>query len=129
MHQFQSLLVYVLLGAAFLSLLLGDILEFVAILVIAVLNAALGFVQEYKAEKALSALKSLTAPTAMVLRNFAPLRIPAAEIVPGDLLLLEAGDIVSADARIVEAVSLAVSEAALTGESVAVEKTVEPVMV
>ena len=123
LHQFQSLLVYVLLGAAILSLVLGDILEFVAILVIAGLNAALGFVQEYKAEKALSALKSLTAPTAMVLRNAIPLRIPAAEVVPGDVLLLEAGDIVSADARIVEAVSLAVSEAALTGESAPVEKT------
>ena len=123
LHQFQTLLVYVLLGAAILSLVLGDILEFVAILIIAVLNAALGFVQEYKAEKALSGLKSLTAPTAMVLRNAAALRIPAAEVVPGDLLLLEAGDIVSADARIIEAVSLALSEASLTGESTSVEKT------
>jgi Ca2+-transporting ATPase len=127
LHQFKSLLVYVLLAAAFLSLLLGDMLEFAAILTIAALNAVLGFVQEYKAEKALSALKSLTAPTAMVLRQTAPARIAAAEVVPGDVLILEAGDIVSADARIVEAVSLAVSEAALTGESVAVDKTTEPV--
>lgn len=127
LHQFQSLLVYVLLAAATLSFLLGDILESIAILIITVLNAGLGFVQEYRAEKALSALKSLTAPTVMVLRNAAPWRIPAAEVVPGDLLLLEAGDIVSADARIVEAISLSVSEAALTGESVAVDKTDEPV--
>ena len=126
-RQFQSLLVYVLLGAVLLSLVLGDILEFVAILVIAVLNAALGFVQEYKAEKALSALKSLTAPTAMVLRNAIPVRIAAADVVPGDLLLLEAGDIISADARITEALSFAVSEASLTGESVAVEKRVDAV--
>ncbi len=127
LHQFASLLVYVLLAAAVVSLLLGDYLEAASIVVIAVLNAALGFVQEYRAEKALSALKAMSAPGATVLREGSPERIAARDVVPGDILILEAGDIVAADGRLLEANSLAVTEAVLTGESVAAEKSAAPV--
>src|SRR3972149_2222931 len=122
LHQFASILVYVLLAAALVSLFLGDILEAASILVIAVLNAALGFAQEYRAERALSALKALSAPSATVLREGAPARVAAADIVPGDVLLLEAGDVVAADARVVASSGLAAAEALLTGESVPVDK-------
>jgi Ca2+-transporting ATPase len=127
LHQFQSVLIYVLLVAAMLSLALGDVLEFVAILLIALLNGVLGFAQEYRAEQALAALQSMSAPSAGVLRDGAARRVTADEIVPGDLLLLESGDIVSADARLIDAVSLAAGEALLTGESVPQTKTSEPV--
>ncbi len=127
LHQFASVLIYVLLGAAVVSLLLGDWLEFGAILVIAVLNAVLGFAQEYRAERALRALQEMSAPSASVVRDGRTLRLPAASVVPGDVLVLEAGDIVAADARVAEEVNLATSEALLTGESLPVEKDVEPV--
>jgi len=127
LHQFQSLLIYVLLVAAALSLALGDVLEFVAIVLIALLNGVLGFVQEYRAEQALAALESMSAPSAGVMRDGASRRIATDEIVPSDLLLLEAGDIVAADARLIEAVSLATSEALLTGESVPEPKSVDTV--
>jgi Ca2+-transporting ATPase len=100
----------------------GEAADTVAILVIVVLNAAIGFVQEYRAEKAMEALKQMAAPAARVLRDGKVSAIPGAEIVPGDLVLLEAGAIVPADMRLVEAVQLKVEEAALTGESVPVEK-------
>jgi len=122
LHQFASVLIYVLLGAAVLSALLGDLLEFASILVIAVLNAALGFVQEFRAEQAVRALQALSAPGASVLRDGLPVRVQADQVVPGDVLLLEAGDIVPADARVVESISLATGEAPLTGESLPVEK-------
>src|SRR3990170_45530 len=122
LHQFASILVYVLLAAALVSFFLGDFLEAASILVIAVLNAALGFAQEYRAERALSALKALSAPSATVLREGSPLRVAAADIVPGDVLPLEAGDVVAADARVVASSGLAAAEALLTGESVPVDK-------
>lgn len=122
-HQFASLLIYVLLAAAGISLLIGDILESISILIIAVLNALLGFFQEFKAEKALQALRELASPSATVLRGGMPARIPAKDVVPGDVLLLEAGDVIAADGRLAEATSLGVSEALLTGESVPVEKS------
>jgi len=127
LHQFQSLLVLVLLVAALVSLFLGDLLEFASILVIAVLNAGLGFVQEYRAERSLRALRALSAPSATVLREGAPTRIAAQDVVPGDILILEAGDIVAADARVFESTSLAASEALLTGESLPEDKAPEPV--
>ena len=127
LHQFRSVLIYVLLAAAGLSLLLGDLLEFFAILLIALLNAGLGFAQEFRAEQALRALQDLSAPSATLLRDARSVRLPAADIVPGDILLLEAGDIVPADARVLEAASLAASEALLTGESLPVDKTPEPI--
>ncbi len=127
LDQFASLLVYVLIGAAILSLVIGDVVEFAAIVIIAVLNAVLGFVQEYRAEQALSALKSMSAPSATVLRDGNPQRVPSSQVVPGDVLVLEAGDIVAADARITQTASLSTSEAVLTGESLPVDKRVEPV--
>jgi Ca2+-transporting ATPase len=124
--QFASLLVAILLGAALVSLVLGDVLEFASILVITVLNAVFGFAQEYRAERALGALRALSAPGAVVRREGTERRIPAAEVVPGDILLFEAGDVIAADARIVDATSLAVSEASLTGESLPVDKSADP---
>ncbi|HEU0073712.1 MAG TPA: cation-translocating P-type ATPase [Dehalococcoidia bacterium] len=125
LHQFHSLLIYVLIVAAMLSLALGDVLEFAAILLIALLNGVLGFVQEYRAEQALAALESMSAPNAVVLRDGAPRRVATEQIVTGDLLLLEAGDIVAADARLTDVISLAAGEALLTGESVPTTKTVD----
>ena len=128
LSQFQSILIYVLLGAAALSLVLGDELEFVAILAIAVLNGILGFAQEYRAERALSALESMSAPTTTVVRDGDGQRIATDQVVPGDLLLLEAGDVVPADARLVQENAMSVSEAILTGESVPVDKSTQAVI-
>jgi Ca2+-transporting ATPase len=125
--QFRSLLIYVLFGAAILSLALGDELEFFAILAIALLNGVLGFVQEYRAERALSALESVSAPTTMVVRGGEMQPIPTDDVVVGDLLQIEAGDIVPADARLSQSHAMSVSEAILTGESMSVAKSVEPV--
>ncbi len=122
LRQFASFLIAVLFVAAVVSLFLGDLLEAGAILVIALLNAVLGFVQEFRAEKALSALRALSAPECTVLRNGSPARIATSGVVAGDLLLLEAGDVVAADARVVEAISLAVNESILTGEAMPGEK-------
>jgi Ca2+-transporting ATPase len=94
---------------------------------IVILVAAAGFVQEYRAEKALEALKRLAAPKARVLREGKEMVIPAKEVVPGDILLVEAGDTIPADARIIEAVELKTDEAVLTGESTPVKKSVAPV--
>jgi Ca2+-transporting ATPase len=127
LRQFRSLLIYVLFVAAAISLVLGDIAEFAAIVLIAVLNAALGFVQEYRAERALAALQAMSAPSAGAMRGGVSQRIPAGEIVPGDVLLLEDGDIVAADGRLFTAVGLAAGEALLTGESLPLDKTVDPV--
>ncbi len=127
LDQFRSVLIYVLFIAAALSLVLGDLLEFVAIVLIALLNGVLGFVQEHRAEQALAALESMSAPSAGILRNGSSVRVATEEIVPGDLLLLEAGDIVAADARLLEAISLATGEALLTGESLPRPKLVEAV--
>ncbi|HXV33666.1 MAG TPA: cation-translocating P-type ATPase [Gaiellaceae bacterium] len=127
--QFANPLVYLLLGAVAVSLAAwalegaeGIPYEAVVILAIVVLNAVLGYVQEARAEQAVAALQRMAAATAGVVRDGRELRIPAAEVVPGDLLLLAEGDAVSADARLVEAASLLVAEASLTGESEAVLK-------
>ncbi len=120
--QFQSFVIYVLIFAALLSAALGDWLEAAAILAIVALNAALGVIQEGKAEEALAALRKLTAPEAIVVRDGAQQNIPASQIVPGDIVVLEAGNYVPADVRLLEAVNLKVDESSLTGESVAVDK-------
>ncbi|HXH22343.1 MAG TPA: cation-translocating P-type ATPase [Dehalococcoidia bacterium] len=125
--QFRSILVYVLLVAGAVSLALGDTFEAAAIGAIVLLNAMLGFAQEYRSQRALEALRSMVAPEATVLRDGRPARMPAAGIVPGDIVLLESGDIVPADGRIIEAASLQVSEALLTGESTPVDKGPDPV--
>ena len=121
--QFESPLIMLLLGATALSLLIGEFLDAITILAIVVASAGLGFYQEYRAEKALEALKKLTAPTATVLRDGKEVVVDAREIVPGDVLVLAAGDRVPADARVLESVNLKVDEAPLTGESVTVSKS------
>jgi Ca2+-transporting ATPase len=132
--QFFDFMVLVLIGAAIVSGLLGEKADAVTIVAIIIINAVLGFVQEYRAEKSLEALKELTAPQARVIRDGTVQTIPAKLLVPGDLLLLESGDRVSADGRIITSINLEVNEATLTGESLAVSKqetplaTVDPVL-
>lgn len=120
--QFKSLIVWILIGAGFISGLLGQVLDAAAILAIVVLNAAIGFYQEFNAEKSIAALKKITAPLAKVLREGQVTLIPASGIVAGDVLALEAGDVVAADARLLAAASLRCDESALTGESETVPK-------
>ena len=122
LDQFRDFMILILIGAAVISGFIGDVSDTAAIIVIVVLNAVIGFVQEYRAEKAMAALKSMAAPSAIVLRNGMPTSIAAAEIVVGDIVMLEAGQVVPADLRVIETARLKVDEAALTGESVAVEK-------
>lgn len=125
LDQFTDFMVLVLIAAAVLAGFLGEPEDTVAIAVIVVLNAALGFFQEYRAEQAMSALKALGAPTARVRRMGGVTTVPGVEIVPGDIVLLEAGNLLPADLRLVEAAQLRVEEAALTGESQPVEKTTD----
>ncbi|MBI3306752.1 MAG: cation-translocating P-type ATPase [Candidatus Omnitrophica bacterium] len=125
--QFTDFMILVLLAAAIVSGLVGDVKDTIVIAAILFLNAVIGFVQEYRAEKAMEALKAMAAPTATVLREGKSVVISAAELVPGDTVLLEAGRIVPADLRLIEAARLRADEAALTGESVPVEKIVAPI--
>jgi P-type Ca2+ transporter type 2C len=125
--QFRGAMLQLLLAACVLSAILGEVVDAVAIAAIVLLNALVGFLQEHRAERALLALRSLTAPHARVRRDGRVGEIPAAEVVAGDLLLLDAGDLVAADARLVEAHALATNEAPLTGESIPVGKRIEPV--
>lgn len=120
--QFADFMILVLISAAIISGVMGELSDTIAIIVIIVLNAVIGFIQEYRAEKAMAALKKMAAPSATVLRSGLPLTIAATGIVPGDIVSLEAGGIVPADLRLTEAVRLRVEEAALTGESVPAEK-------
>ncbi|MDO9462704.1 MAG: HAD-IC family P-type ATPase, partial [Deltaproteobacteria bacterium] len=122
LDQFKDFMILVLMAAAVISGIIGEPSDTIAIVVIVVLNAVIGFVQEYRAEKAMAALKKMAAPTATVIRNGMPENIPASQLVPGDVVLLEAGKVVPADLRLTEAAQLKVEEAALTGESVPVEK-------
>src|SRR4051812_734582 len=126
-RQLASPLIWLLLGAAVVSGFLGEVADAAAIATIVVLNALVGFFQEGRAENALLALRSLTAPRATAIRDGHRVEIPAAAVVPGDLLVLEAGDIVAADARLGEAHLLSTNEAALIGESAPVEKRTTPV--
>ncbi len=120
--QFNNFIVIVLIVAALVSALLGDFIEAIAIMAIVLLNAALGVIQEQRAEEALAALRKLAAPEAHVIRDGHHQTVPAPELVPGDIVLLEAGNYVPADLRLMETVNLRVDEAALTGESVPVGK-------
>ena len=124
--QFANTMIVVLIVAAGVTALLGEISDTIVIGVIVVLNAAIGLVQEYRAEQAMAALKRMTAAIARVTRAGAVTSIDARNVVPGDLLHLEAGDVVAADARLVQAANLRVDEAALTGESVPVDKHADP---
>jgi Ca2+-transporting ATPase len=123
--QFLDVPILVLLGAALIAGLIGDPIDTIVILAIVVLNAAIGFSQEQRAERALAALRAMTAATTVALRDGKPRPIPAAELVPGDVVLLEAGSIVPADLRLLEAAGLRTNESALTGESEPVDKSVE----
>lgn len=125
--QFSSSVVLLLLAACLLSASLGEVADAIAIGSIVVVNALVGFFQEYRAERAVLALRAMTAPRARVMRDGRMEVISAAEVVPGDLLVLEGGDIVAADARLVEANVLSTLEAPLTGESTPVMKQAEPV--
>ncbi len=122
LDQFRDFMILVLIGAAVIAGFIGELSDTIAIVVIVVLNAVIGFVQEYRAEKAMEALRKMAGATATVLRAGMPMTVPAAEIVPGDIVALEAGNIVPADLRLIEAVNLKIEEATLTGESVPVEK-------
>ncbi len=123
--QFTSVMVLLLIGAAVVSVLLGEYTDAAVIAVIVVLNGVLGFVQEYRAERAMQALKSLAVPVVRVRRGGHVVETSARELVPGDVVLLEAGSAVPADGRLLEAANLRVQEATLTGESEPVEKTAE----
>ena len=124
--QFQGAMIWLLAAAGVLSGALGEMADAAAIGAIVGLNAVVGFLQEYRAEKAVLALRALGAPRARVRREGRSLVVPAAEVVPGDVLLLEGGDVVAADARLVEAHALRTVESALTGESFPVEKDAKP---
>jgi Ca2+-transporting ATPase len=124
--QFTSPIVLLMLAAAVISGLLREVADAIAIAAIVVLNAIVGFLQEYRAERAVLALRSMTAPRARVVRDGQQVTVPATAVVPGDLLVLEAGDIVAADATLIEAHALNANEAPLTGESAPVEKTTAP---
>jgi Ca2+-transporting ATPase len=122
LDQFKDFMILVLIAAAVVSGLIGEATDAIAIVVIVSLNAVIGFVQEYRAEKAMAALKRMAAPEATVLRDGMPEKIEARLLVPGDVVIAEQGDVVPADMRVVESARLKTDEAALTGESAAVEK-------
>jgi Ca2+-transporting ATPase len=125
LSQFTSVIVWVLIGAAIISGLLEDWLDAAAILAIVLLNGVLGFIQEFRAEQSLAALRKMSVATARIVRDGVLLSIPARELVPGDLILLEAGDRIPADARLIYTTNFQTQEASLTGESTPVEKGVD----
>ena len=124
LRQFESPLVLILVAAAIVAGFLGDLIDALAIAVIVSVNAIIGFAQERRAEQAMAALRSMTAPRATVRRDGERRMIPARDVVVGDVLVLEAGDVVAADARVCQAHALAINEAVLTGESLPVDKRV-----
>lgn len=124
-NQFKNMVVLLLIGAAVVSGVAGEWYEAGAIILIVILNAALGVVQEGRAEEALAALKKMSAPEARVLRGGRVVTVPEAEVVPGDIVLLEAGNYIPADVRLVTSVNLKIDESSLTGESVPVQKDAE----
>lgn len=126
--QFKDFLVMILIVASVISLILGDYTEAAAIMAIVILNAALGVIQESRAEEALAALKKMTAPEAQVIRDGKQQTIPTRDLVPGDIVILETGHYVPADVRLVEAVNLKIDESSLTGESVPVQKRANTVL-
>ncbi|MBR4628438.1 MAG: cation-translocating P-type ATPase [Ruminococcus sp.] len=123
LEQFADLLVVILIIASIVSMVSGELGSTIVILVVLIMNAVLGTLQHVKAQKSLSSLKAMSAPNARVLRNGAQTEIPASEVVVGDILLMEAGNVAAADGRLLEAASLQVNESALTGESLNVTKS------
>jgi len=126
LEQFTDILIVILLVATALSMAIGEVYDAIVIITIVMACAVLGFTQEYKAEKALEALKKMTAPTATVLRNGKEVQLETRDIVPGDIILLYTGGKVPADARLIEAINMKTDEAPLTGESTPVNKNVKP---
>ena len=124
--QFKNLLIIILLVAVLLSVILGEWIDALVVFIIIVFAAGLGFIQEYRAEKSLEALKKMAAPTAVVLRGGKQIELPTREIVPGDVFFIQTGNRIPADGRLLEAINLRTEEASLTGESVPTEKTAEP---
>ena len=125
--QFHNVLIYVLLGAALITAALGHWIDTGVILAVVIVNASIGFIQEGRAEQAMEAIRQMLAPRTSVMRDGKRITIDSASVVPGDIVLLEAGERVPADLRLTEATSLSVEEAVLTGESVPVEKGIRPV--
>ena len=125
LDQFNNFLIIILIVAALVSLVMGEYVDAGAIMAIVILNAVLGVIQESKAEEALAALKKMAAPEAIVMRGGRTVTVPARELVPGDIVLLETGNYVPADVRLIESVNLQIEEASLTGESVPVKKSAE----
>jgi len=125
LSQLQDTLIYILFAAAAISVALHEVTDAIIILLVVLLNAVIGMVQESKAEAALEALKNLSSPSAMVRRDGKITEIPAQELVPGDVVILEAGRIIPADLRLTQSVNLKIEESALTGESVPVDKSAE----
>ena len=123
LKQFADFMILLLLGAAVLSSFIGDVIDAIVIGALVLLNATMSMIQEFRAERALHALKAMSAPTATAMRDGQQQEMSAAELVPGDIVLLDAGRIVPADLRFVETAALRVNEAPLTGESLPVEKT------
>lgn len=128
LDQFKDFMIIVLIAAAIIAGLTGEVADTISIIVIVILNATIGFVQEFRAEKAIAALKKMAAPEATVLRDGVLATVPAFSLVPGDLVLLDAGKIVPADLRLTETFNLKIEEAALTGESAPVEKHTEAIL-
>lgn len=122
LSQFKSFLIIILIAAALVSAFLGEFVDAFVILFTVILAGVLGFVQEYRAEESIKLLKSLTSPEALVVRDGKEVKVLSSLLVPGDILLLQAGDRIPADARLLEALSLQIDESSLTGESVPVEK-------
>jgi Ca2+-transporting ATPase len=122
LDQFKDFMILILMAAALISGIIGEASDTIAIVVIVILNAVIGFIQEYRAEKAMAALKKMAALMAVVLRDNLPTQLPASRLYPGDIVFLEAGQVVPADMRLVETAQLKIEEAALTGESIPVEK-------
>ncbi|MDR2089171.1 MAG: cation-translocating P-type ATPase [Clostridiales Family XIII bacterium] len=120
--QLRDPMIYILMAAAVVSAVLGEIADTIIILLVVLLNAVIGVVQESKAEKSLEALKKLSSPTALVRRGGRPAEIAAAELVPGDIVILDAGRVVPADLRLIESINLKIEESSLTGESVPADK-------
>jgi P-type Ca2+ transporter type 2C len=123
--QFKSFLIIILMAAALVSAFLGELIDAFVILFTVFLAGVLGFVQEYRAEESIKLLKSLTSPEALVVRDGKEGKVPSSVLVPGDILILQAGDRIPADARLLEAQSLKIDESSLTGESVPVEKNIK----
>lgn len=127
-EQYKDFLVLILIASAVISGILGDVESAAVIMIVITINAVLGTVQTVKAEQSLQSLKKLSGPQAKVLRDGAVVLLPARELVVGDVILLEAGDMIPADGRLIENASLKVDESALTGESLAVEKNIDPIL-